>query len=89
MTSKEQKTSRLLCPPVAMESQEGVDVCCYEPGLYLQGYISVSGGEGGGERPCVYKVCVCVCVCVNVCASWSASLASGGKWPAALQQEST
>eukprot|EP00731_Ephydatia_muelleri_P018833 Em0011g873a len=44
LTSKEQKTSRLLCPPVAMESQEGVDVCCYEPGLYLQGYISVENG---------------------------------------------
>ena len=124
LTSKEQKTSRLLCSPmqVPTEDGEGVNIgqpYTYESGLYLQGYTAVSSGCvfiylfyvypcrimcvlcgcmyvvcvcvcGGGTVHCMCVDCVyMVCMCECVCPSWSASLASGGEWPATLHQEST
>lgn len=46
LTHKEQKTSRLLCSPTAVDEPNAVIISSssyqYEPGLYLQGYTSVS-----------------------------------------------
>ena len=79
LTSKEQKTSRLLCSPmqVPTEDGEGVNIgqpYTYESGLYLQGYTAVSSGcvlfiyfMCIHVELCVYCVVACmwyVCVCV-------------------------
>ena len=81
LTSKEQKTSRLLCSPmqVPTEDGEGVNIgqpYTYESGLYLQGYTAVSSGcvfiylfyVYPCRIMCVLCGCmyvVCVCVCVG------------------------
>ena len=50
LSDQEKKLSRLACPPPSsMDGDDNMDFFNYEPNLFLQGFVVVSGGEEGEE----------------------------------------
>ena len=47
LSEQERKLSRLACaPPSSMDGEDNVDFFNYEPNLFLQGFVVVSGWVG-------------------------------------------